>query len=84
MPSVRLATWNVNSIRARAARLRAYLAERQPDCVCLQETKVEDAGFPHDLFADLGYHVVAHGQKTYGLGRLAGAPRSREAAGPGR
>lgn len=62
---MRLATWNVNSIRARAARLRAYLAERQPDCVCLQETKVEDAGFPHDLFADLGYHVVAHGQKTY-------------------
>lgn len=62
---MRLATWNVNSIRARAGRLRAYLAERQPDCLCLQETKVEDGDFPRELFAELGYQVAFHGQKTY-------------------
>ncbi|MBK9036157.1 MAG: exodeoxyribonuclease III [Myxococcales bacterium] len=62
---MRLVTWNVNSIRARAARLTAWLEANRPDCVCLQETKVEDADFPTALFTDLGYHVAIHGQKSY-------------------
>jgi exodeoxyribonuclease-3 len=62
---MRLATWNVNSIRARAARLGAWLDAARPDCLCLQETKVEDAGFPHELFVSRGYQVAIHGQKSY-------------------
>ncbi len=62
---MRLATWNVNSIRARAGRLAAWLDAAGPDVVLLQETKVEDAGFPHDLFASRGYQVAIHGQKSY-------------------
>jgi exodeoxyribonuclease-3 len=62
---MRLATWNVNSIRAREPRLLAWLAARQPDVVCLQELKVENGGFPHDALRAAGYHAVAHGQRTY-------------------
>ncbi|MEZ4401056.1 MAG: exodeoxyribonuclease III [Kofleriaceae bacterium] len=62
---MRLASWNVNSIRARAERLGAWLDATSPDCLCLQETKVEDDGFPHELFTSRGYQVVIHGQKTY-------------------
>lgn len=62
---MRLVTWNVNSIRARAARLGAWLDANRPDCICLQETKVEDAGFPHELFTSRGYQVAIHGQKSY-------------------
>ncbi len=60
-----LATFNVNSIRARMPRLLEWLAEADPDFVAVQETKVEDDKFP---FADLeptGYHVSVHGQKSY-------------------
>lgn len=72
---MRIATWNVNSIRARAPRLRAWLAEAQPDVLLLQETKVEDAGFPHPLFAEHGYQVCVHGQKSYnGVAIAAKAP----------
>jgi len=62
---MRLATWNVNSIRARTPRLTAWLAVAQPDVLLLQETKVEDHGFPVALFAEHGYQVVFHGQKSY-------------------
>lgn len=62
---MRIATWNVNSIRARGPRLTAWLREHQPDVALLQETKVEDAGFPTELFAELGYQVRFHGQKSY-------------------
>lgn len=62
---MRLVTWNLNSIRARAARLRAWLEAERPDVLLLQETKVEDADFPHALFAELGYQVAIHGQKSY-------------------
>jgi len=62
---VKLATWNINSIRAREARLRAWLASAKPDVLCLQETKVEDAGFPHEIFAEAGYQVCTFGQKSY-------------------
>ncbi|MBN1908604.1 MAG: exodeoxyribonuclease III [Pirellulales bacterium] len=60
-----LATWNVNSIRARLERLVAWLDEAQPDVVCLQELKVTDEAFPHEPIAEAGYHAAVFGQKTY-------------------
>ncbi len=62
---MKLATWNVNSIRARHERALAWVAAKQPDVLCLQEIKVETEGFPVDAFRALGYHAVVYGQKTY-------------------
>ncbi len=62
---MKVATWNVNSIRARWARLSGWLAEQQPDVLCLQETKVEDGLFPAADIEALGYRVAFFGQKTY-------------------
>jgi exodeoxyribonuclease-3 len=59
---VRLATWNVNSLPARLARVEAWLADVEPDVVCLQETKVADDAFPALTFGALGYESVHHGQ----------------------
>jgi exodeoxyribonuclease-3 len=59
---VKLVTWNVNSIRARLPRVRAWLAKHQPDVLCLQETKVEDENFPRDAFEEAGYRVAFHGE----------------------
>ena len=60
-----LATWNVNSIRARLERVVQWLESHRPDVLCLQETKVEDAQFPIDAFTALGYRSAIHGQKSY-------------------
>lgn len=62
---MRLATWNINSVRARQSRLLAWLQAAQPDVLCLQETKVEDAGFPIESLRQLGYEVALFGQKSY-------------------
>jgi len=62
---VKLATWNINSIRARNDRVFAWLEREQPDVLCLQETKVEDEGFPVDAFRKAGYEVAIHGQRSY-------------------
>jgi len=62
---MRIATWNVNSVRARLPRLLAWLSERRPDVVLLQETKCVDESFPCQPIEDLGYSVAACGQKTY-------------------
>ncbi len=62
---MRIATWNVNSIRQRTEQLAAWLAERQPDIVCLQETKCLDDAFPRQAFESLGYNLAVHGQKTF-------------------
>jgi exodeoxyribonuclease III len=59
---VRIATWNVNSLKARLPRVEDWLAEIQPDVVCLQETKLSDAAFPALTFQGLGYESVHHGQ----------------------
>jgi exodeoxyribonuclease-3 len=59
---VRLATWNVNSVKARLPRLLEWLAEAEPDIVCLQETKSADAAFPAEEVEELGYEVAAHGE----------------------
>lgn len=62
---MKLATWNINSIRARTDRLVMWVGAEKPDILCLQETKVEDAGFPTAALAKLGYEVVIHGQRSY-------------------
>jgi exodeoxyribonuclease-3 len=62
---MRIATWNVNSIKQRLDNLTAWLAERQPDVVCLQETKCTDETFPREPLEALGYNVAVHGQKTF-------------------
>jgi exodeoxyribonuclease-3 len=62
---VKLVTWNINSVRAREARLVAWLAKAQPDVLCLQETKVEDPGFPLPALTKAGYEVALFGQKSY-------------------
>ena len=64
-PAMRIATWNVNSIKQRIDNLTAWLAERAPDIVCLQETKCVDEAFPREPFEALGYNVAVHGQKTF-------------------
>lgn len=62
---MRIATWNVNSIRAREGRVRAWVERNQPDVLCMQELKAEDAGFPRAMFAELGYEVALIGQRSY-------------------
>jgi exodeoxyribonuclease III len=62
---MRIATWNVNSVKRRIDSLTAWLAERQPDIVCLQETKTVDEAFPRQPIEALGYNVAVHGQKAF-------------------
>ena len=62
---MRIATWNVNSVKQRMDNVLAWLAERRPDLVCLQETKCVDEAFPRLEFESLGYNVAVHGQKTF-------------------
>ena len=62
---MRLATWNVNSLKVRLPHLVDWLARQQPDAVCLQETKCEDAAFPAAAIEAAGYRWVHDGQKTY-------------------
>ena len=67
-----VASWNVNSIRAREERLMRWLDTRKPDVLCLQELKVEDKAFPFETLRAAGYHAAAWGQRTYnGVGILA-------------
>lgn len=72
---MRLASWNVNSLRVRLGHLLDWLADAQPDVACLQETKTEDANFPvHDL-RYAGYHAVYCGQRAYnGVAILSRSP----------
>ncbi len=77
-----LATFNVNSVRARLERLLAWLERVQPDLVCLQETKVVDELFPREPIEALGYHLAVHGQKTYnGVAILSKTPLEDVVAG---
>jgi exodeoxyribonuclease-3 len=62
---MRVATWNVNSIKQRLEHMVNWLNERQPDIVCLQETKCVDEAFPREAFEALGYNVAVHGQKAF-------------------
>ena len=63
--TVKIATWNVNSIRSRLSHVSSWLEEVRPDLLCLQETKVDDHLFPGESFEKAGYEVSFHGQKAY-------------------
>ncbi|MEH6476564.1 MAG: exodeoxyribonuclease III [Sneathiella sp.] len=62
---MKIACWNVNSVKARLPRLIDYLTESSVDVLCLQELKTIDEGFPREEVEALGYHIETHGQKTY-------------------
>ena len=62
---MKIATWNVNSLRVRLPQVAKWVGEQQPDVVCLQETKLTDDNFPVDDIQALGFHVAYAGQKTY-------------------
>ncbi len=62
---MRIATWNVNSVKQRLDNLIAWLSETQPDIACLQETKCVDDVFPREAIEALGYNVAVHGPKAF-------------------
>src|SRR5712672_726954 len=59
---MRIATWNVNSLKARLPRVEEFLGYSDVDVLCLQETKLADTSFPALTFSGLGYESVHHGQ----------------------
>jgi exodeoxyribonuclease-3 len=63
--AVKIASWNVNSLRAREDLVLDWIDEHQPDVLCMQETKLTDQEFPEDAFGDAGYDVVYFGQRAY-------------------
>ena len=62
---MKIASWNVNSVKARLPNVLRWLEEAQPDVVGLQELKCIDEAFPRAEIEALGYNVETHGQKTY-------------------
>ena len=75
---MKIATWNVNSIKVRLPRLLAMLQRHQPDVVCLQEIKTVAEGFPFDALQQGGYTSVANGQAAYnGVAILSRAPLTK-------
>lgn len=72
---MRIATWNINGVKARIETALAWLSEAAPDVVCLQEIKSVDEGFPAGEFERLGYNVATHGQKGFnGVALLSKLP----------
>ncbi len=72
---MKIATWNINGVRARIENLVAWLKESQPDIVCLQEIKTVDEAFPRAEIEALGYNVETHGQKGFnGVALLSKLP----------
>lgn len=72
---MKIASWNVNSLRARKERLLRWLAAQRPDVLCVQEIKVTEADFPFAELGALGYHAAVFGQKAYnGVAILARRP----------
>ena len=79
---MRIATWNVNSIRQRLVKMLAWLNEATPDIVCLQEIKCVNEAFPREAFESLGYNVAVHGQKAFnGVALLSKLPFDEVAPG---
>jgi len=62
---MKIATWNINGVKARFETTLTWLKESSPDVVCLQEIKSVDENFPREAFEDAGYHVETHGQKGF-------------------
>ncbi|HEX9053706.1 MAG TPA: exodeoxyribonuclease III [Gemmatimonadales bacterium] len=84
MPMLTVATYNVNSIRARLERVLAWLGRAECDVVCLQELKVADDEFPREAFEAAGWHCAVHGQRTYnGVAILSRSPLTGVSAGLG-
>jgi exodeoxyribonuclease-3 len=63
--SMKVASWNVNSLKVRLPQVLEWLQEKSPDVLCLQETKLTDEKFPVAELAEAGYHALYHGQPTY-------------------
>lgn len=59
---MKIATWNVNSVRSRINNILDWLKHENPDILCIQETKVVDKDFPVSPFEEMGYNVKVHGQ----------------------
>ena len=79
---MRIATFNINGVRARIEALTAWLKEAEPDVVCLQEIKTIDEGFPTGEIEALGYNVATHGQKGFnGVAILSKRPFEVERRG---
>ena len=62
---MRITSWNVNSAKARQEHILDYLKAGSTDVLLIQETKTQDVNFPADLYADIGWNVAFHGQKSY-------------------
>lgn len=62
---MKIATWNVNSVRIRVEAASQWIKEADPDVICLQELKCQDDQFPREVFEALGYNCSVHGQKSY-------------------
>jgi exodeoxyribonuclease-3 len=72
---MKIATWNVNSVRTRLEQVVGWLHDNPIDVLCLQETKVVDESFPRSAFTDLDYQVYAFGQKSYnGVALISRSP----------
>jgi exodeoxyribonuclease-3 len=80
MPTLKIASWNINSVRARLEIVEKFLREEQPDILCLQETKVIDGDFPKAGFHALGYeHMILCGQRMHhGVAILSRLPMREE------
>lgn len=63
--TLKIATWNVNSLRVRLPHVQTWLADVEPDIIVLQEIKMQNEDFPHDAFAEVGYKAAVSGQRTY-------------------
>ena len=73
--SMKIATWNINGIKARIDAAKTWLAAASPDIACLQEIKCVDEAFPREEFEALGYNVAVHGQKSFnGVALLSKLP----------
>ena len=62
---MKIATWNINGVKARLDTATAWLKDAAPDVLCMQEIKSEDLSFPSEIFEELGYNVAVHGQKGF-------------------
>jgi exodeoxyribonuclease-3 len=72
---VKIATWNINGVKARLETVKSWLDQTSPDIACLQEIKSVDENFPRSEIEDLGYHVETHGQKGFnGVALLSKKP----------
>ncbi len=79
---MKIATWNVNSVRSRLEHVKGWLQDNPVDALCLQETKAQDKDFPGQAFEEIGYQSVISGQKSYnGVAILTKAPLENVSAG---